>query len=147
LRLALDKPAWRPHAVTDKIGGEIFCHLLHDRSRTLAHAIDDRIGQSRQRHLGRIDHVALLVPFCGNRFRQGEHRRRQKTARRRAHRLVVEPDGVAAAFRSRRSPLIETLAQDRPRGAACSLHWVVLCGIFEQFAHTISSLSEQVRAA
>ena len=134
-RLTLDEAARRAGAVTNKIGCQISRHLLGDRSGTLAHAVDDRIGKPRQRHLGGIDQIALRLPLGGQRLRQSERRRGEQPARWRAHRLVVEPHGVKRPLRCRRGALIEPLAQNGASPSARRFHGIVRCGILEKIAH------------
>ena len=136
-RLALAQPLRRSGAIEQQIGREIFLDFGRDRAGRIGHAVDDRIGQPRQRHLRRIDHLPLRLPFRGNRLRKRQRRRGEQPARRRAHRLVVE-----RSPHSRRRPpaavamRIETPPQRRPRAAARRRHRIV--GVWdglEQIAH------------
>ena len=46
----------------------------------LGHAVDDRIGEPRQRHARRIDHVCLRIPFVARSPRPAPRRRRKLRA-------------------------------------------------------------------
>ena len=102
-RLPRDQTRRRVGAIEQQIGAEIFRDLLRHRRRRIGDRVDDRVGEPRQRHRGRIDHVALRVPFRRDRFGERARRRGQRAARRRSHRLAVEQDREAAVA-SRRPP-------------------------------------------
>ena len=123
-RLPRGQAGRRTRPIANKIRGEIFFHFGGDRSRPVVDAIDDRIGQPRQRHARGIDVLALRIPFRSDRLRERRRGRREHAAGRRAHRLVVEPHGKTVTRTHRRGFVVETLAQRRPNGAARSLHGV-----------------------
>ena len=134
-RLTFDQSLRCRRAIANKIGGEILSNLGGDRSGPIADAVDDDIGQARQRHFRRIDDVALRVPFRRYRLGQGERRRGKDAAGRRAHRLVVEPHGKALASGRCAGLAVEAAPQDRPRGAAHRLHGMLGRGFLERVAH------------
>ena len=93
--------------------------------RPVADAIDDRIGEPRQRHPRRIDQSLLRVPFGGERLGQRSGRRGEDAAPRGAHRFAVELHGMTAGHGRGRRPGVETPPQRRPHGAAHRLSGAV----------------------
>ena len=82
----------------------------------------------------RIDHLALRLPFGGDRLRQRKRRRGKHPAGRRAHRLAVEGHGIAFGRSRHFGCVIETLrrAGRAPRRAAVM---GFPGSVFEQVAH------------
>ena len=105
-------------AIEQEIGAEIFRDVVGDGFDPVDHGIGDAVCKSGQRHRQRIDDLLLRIPFCNDAIGYLPIRRNQRTAGRRADRLVVERDGKAirrlghagmgvkapAARRARRTP-------------------------------------------
>jgi hypothetical protein len=104
-------------AIDQKIGAEKFLDFGRDRLRLPLHAVNDRIGEPGERHARRIDHVALRLPFGGDRFGKRPRRRGEWLARRRAHRPAVEQDRKFIRPLAHMGALIEARPQLRPGGA------------------------------
>ena len=98
LRLALDQPVRAAGAIADQIGAEELGDLGLHRVGRIGDAVDDGIGEPRERHRRRIDELALRLPFVRQRLRQRLRGRRQRPARRRPHRPAVEQHGVSAGL-------------------------------------------------
>ena len=104
--LPCNKPLRSFGAIAQEIGGE----KLRARRRPLRpdrDAVDDGVGEPRQRHPRRVDDVALRLPFGRERLRQRARGRGERAARGRPHRTAVEkdaerpsPSATAAACRS-----------------------------------------------
>ena len=77
LRLLLDQAGGRFGAIEQQISAKIFCDLVCDRLRRFADRVDHRIGEPRERHARRIDHVGLRIPFRGDGLREGARGRRK----------------------------------------------------------------------
>ena len=125
--------------VKQQVGLKIFGDLRGDRRRLIGDAVDDRIGEPRERHFGRLDKVALSVPLGREGFRQRRIRRRQHTARGRADGLAVELHAVTFRHRDNRNLGVEPAPQRLADGAPRRLRGVI-GPILERFAHSCSPL-------
>ena len=125
--------------VEQQVGFKIFGNLGGDRPLLIGDAVDDRIGEPRERHFAWLDLVALGVPFGRDRLRQHRVRRRQDTPRGRADGLAVELHAVT--FRHRGDPGlgVEPGPQRLAHGAPCRFHGTS-GPIIEQVAHRFSPL-------
>ena len=119
-RLTLAQFLRTGRAVEQKIRREIFFDLRFDRPRRVGDAVDDGVGEPRQRHIGRIDLVALRLPFRGDRLRQLKRRRRERPPRRRAYGLIVEIDGMALGAACGARVLVKAPPERRTGVAACA---------------------------
>ena len=62
-------------AIEQQVRAQILLDLLSDRTWRIDDTIDDGIGKTRQRHLARVDHILLRIPFIRNVLRQRARRR------------------------------------------------------------------------
>ena len=111
-RLFFDETGRRIGAIAQQVCAEIFRNLLGNRSWHIANCVNRRIGQSRERHVRRINQLFLCVPFRRNRMCERTRGRGERITRRRLHRLAVEQNLDFAAlcrFGDGRA-VIETLA-------------------------------------
>ena len=77
-------------AIAEKVAAGVFQDVVDDRGLVALHAVDDAIGEPRERHGLRIDARALPAPFLGDRFRQRRVRQEEGRFAWRAHLLAVE---------------------------------------------------------
>ena len=127
-------------AIEQHVGAEIVLDLGGDRRGRRRHAVDDRVGEPRERHGRRIDHLLLRAPFGGDRLRE-----RLRPARPAACARACAPRGRRAAPGSRprcvlagRGLLVEPRAQLRAHVAPRRLHRIErLVGenVLENVAH------------
>src|SRR5262249_928751 len=125
-------------AIEDEIGSEIFLDFRRNRLRGVGDAVDDRIGEARQRHGGWADGLALRAAFCGQGFGKRKRRRGKRSARRCLHRPSIERETEAPlAFRNA-DLLVKAAPQLRARAAARRLGWIerlVAEQLLENVAH------------
>ena len=96
--LTLRQRLGRLGAIAHEIGTGVAQDLgprLRHRSRD---AVDRRVEEPRQRHIGRIDRLALAFPFGLNPRHERPARRRKSVAAGRPRDAAVESQGVPAAF-------------------------------------------------
>ena len=115
-------------------------HLVRHRFCMLHHRVDHRIGEPRERHARRVDHVYLRIPFLRDFLGERARRGSERALCRCAHRLVVEQDWVTITLAHRFADMrlaIEALAQDRAPAAARRLPRVVRL-VFENLGKNIT---------
>ena len=124
------QPALRTFgAIEHQIGGEILSDFRRDRRGRIGDAVDDGVGEPRERHVRRIDDLALRLPFRGQRLGQRARGRGQRAARRRPHRTAVEQDAVTAlAVRDlgllrRSAGAVAAACRAAPLGRDRAAHW------------------------
>ena len=138
--LPSDQPGGSAGAVAHEIAGEVALHVRRHRRGYAGNAVDDRVGEPRERHPGRIDEVALRLPFGRQRLRQRARGRRQHAPRGSPHRPAVEQDAELALPALDRGVLVEPPPQLRPHRALRRLGRIErLAGenLLEQIAHGV----------
>jgi hypothetical protein len=127
LPLSFRQPLRFTGAVVEEIGRRVgtdaLAHLRHVRD----HAIDGRVGKARGRHIGRIDHLPLTLPFGDDRLGERGVRDRQRASSRRHCPPAVETKAEAALFRRHLGAAVKALLADRRRQPARLLHRICRC--------------------
>src|SRR5262249_11162241 len=118
---------------------EISLHVRCHRRMRRSHAVDDGVGEPRQRHPGGIYDVVLRLPLRGERLGQGVGGSRERTASGRLHRAAIESNPEVPVPTLDLDPFREATAQLRPHGAARDLRGIerlVAKNAIEQVAHS-----------
>src|SRR5262249_43550515 len=119
-------------------GAEELRDLGLHRAWRVGDTVDDRVGETGERHRGRIDRLVLRIPFVRDGLRQRWAGGREGAPCRRPHRPSVEQNGVAATLWFYRHGLVETAPQLRGYVAAGRLGRIerlLLKHIVEDIAH------------
>ena len=118
--LALDQLDRVRGAIAQEIGAGIAGRLLDRRLAQAGHAVLRGAGEAGQRHLVRLDDLALRLPFARQRLGERGRGQSERLPGRRAQRAAVEQHAVGGARGRDLDPLIEALHAAAPTSSSRS---------------------------
>ena len=115
--LLRDQPCRAIGAVEQQIGAEVLDDVRRHLVAPFGNAVDDAVGEPRQRHARRIDGLGLRVPFPPQRIGNRRPGRASTRPRGRPHRLAVQRDREAFRNLAGRRPSVKKRLRSTGRAA------------------------------